>query len=119
MTDFVEVNSGMASRFEEYVGGGKVTYEVEHIWADHYDRHTDEFQHPADFAEHRNRIGDLLLLPKSFNASYGGKPYSDKLDHYFSQNLLAKSLHPNCYQHNPGFLKMSRGSMIFTTFLGS
>ena len=105
MTDYIEVASGMASRFEEYVGGGGVTYEVEHIWADHFDRHTDEFEHPADFAEQRNRIGGLLLLPKSFNASYGDKPYPDKLEHYFSQNLLAKSLHPNCYEHNPGFVR--------------
>jgi hypothetical protein len=47
----------------------KPRYEVEHVWADHLEQHTDEFQHPADFAEHRNRIGGLLLLPKSFNAS--------------------------------------------------
>lgn len=103
LTDFLEVGSGMASRYIEYVGGGGVNYEVEHIWADDFDRHTDEFKHPSDFAEHRNRIGGLLLLPKSFNASYGGKPYAEKLEHYFSQNLLAKSLHPNCYIHNPGF----------------
>ena len=38
--------------------------------------------HPADFAEHRNRIGGLLLLPKSFNASYGDLPYDEKLPHY-------------------------------------
>jgi len=105
MTDYVEVGSGMASRFEELAGGGNVTYEVEHIWADHFERHTDEFEHPADFSEHRNRIGGLLLLPKSFNASYGDRPYSEKLEHYFSQNLLAKSLHTNCYKHNPGFMR--------------
>lgn len=105
ITDYIEAQSGMASRFEEFVGGGNVTYEVEHIWADNFDRHKDKFQHPADFFEHRNRIGGLLLLPKSFNASYGADPYSDKLEHYFSQNLLAKSLHPKCYEHNPGFMR--------------
>lgn len=105
ITDYIEVQSGMASRFEEYVGSGGVAYEVEHIWADHFERHTDEFAHPADFTEHRNRIGDLLLLPKSFNASYSDKPYTEKLDHYFSQNLLAKSLHHKCYEHNPGFVR--------------
>ena len=30
----------------------------------------DEFKNEHDFAEHRNRVGGLLLLPKSFNASY-------------------------------------------------
>ena len=83
---------------------GKTRYEVEHIWADHWERHTAEFTHPADFAEHRNRIGGLLLLPKSFNASYGDLNYSDKLPHYNTQNLLARSLHPQCYERNPGFL---------------
>jgi hypothetical protein len=48
----------------------------------------------SDFQEHRNRIGGLLLLPKSFNASYGDLPYAEKREHYFGQNLLAKSLHP-------------------------
>jgi hypothetical protein len=50
--------------------------------------------HPADFAAYRNRIGALLLLPKSFNASYGDLPYQEKLSHYNSPNLLARSLHP-------------------------
>lgn len=106
MTDFIEVRAGMASRFAEYIGSGNVAYEVEHIWADKFARHQDEFNHPEDFKEQRNRIGGLLLLPKSFNASYGDKTYKEKLDHYFSQNLLAKSLHPKCYEHNPGFLKV-------------
>jgi len=70
LTDYVEVRSGLASRYLDYVGEGKSRYEVEHIWADHSERHADDFGHPADFAEHRNRIGGLLLLPKSFNASY-------------------------------------------------
>lgn len=53
----------------------------------------------------RNRIGGLLLLPKSFNASYGDLPYEEKLPHYFSQNLLARSLHEKCYENNPGFIR--------------
>lgn len=105
LTDFVETRSGQPSRYLDYVSEGKTRYEVEHIWADHAERHTDEFDHPADFAEYRNRIGGLLLLPKSFNASYGDLSYADKLPHYNSQNLLARSLHPQCYEHNPGFLR--------------
>jgi hypothetical protein len=84
---------------------GKKRYEIEHIWANHPERHKDEFSHPSDFATMRNRIGGLLLLPKSFNASYGDLPYEEKLPHYHGQNLLARSLHPTCYENNPGFLK--------------
>lgn len=65
-----------------------------------------EFPSEQAFADQRNRFGGLLLLPKDFNASYGDKPYADKLQHYFGQNLLAKSLHPKCYEHNPTFLRL-------------
>jgi hypothetical protein len=105
LTDYVEIQSGQPSRYLELVSEGGTRYEVEHIWADHPERHSDEFSHPADFVEHRNRIGGLLLLPKSFNASYGDLPYEEKLRHYYAQNLLARSLNPQCYDHNPGFLR--------------
>lgn len=110
MTDFIERESGIPSRFEEYVASGKNKYEIEHIWANHFERHLDEFGHEADFQEFRNRIGGLLILPKSFNASYSDKPYQEKLKHYFGQNLLAKSLHKDCYEHNPGFLRFIKES---------
>ncbi|MBI9051847.1 MAG: DUF262 domain-containing protein [Anaerolineaceae bacterium] len=105
MTDYVEIKSGLHSHYLDYVAEGRNRYEVEHIWADHAERHTDEFSHPQDFSEFRNRIGGLLLLPKSFNGSYGDLPYEEKLPHYNTQNLLARSLHPLCYERNPGFLR--------------
>lgn len=106
MTDYIETGSGQTSRYEEYIQRrGKNGYEVEHIWANHPERHEDEFSHPTEFAEYRNRIGGLFLLPKSFNASYGDKPYADKREHYFGQNLLVRSLHEKAYEHNPGFRK--------------
>src|SRR3984893_12536021 len=110
LTDYVETQSGQPSRYLDYVSDGKARYEVDHIWADHPERYTDEFSHPADFAELRNRIGGLLLLPKSFNASFGDLTYEDKLPHYNTQNLLARSLHPLCYDHNPGFLNFVQRS---------
>jgi len=105
MTDYIETGSGLASHYAEYMAQGKKRYEIEHVWANHPERHQDEFAHPSDFAAARNRIGGLLLLPKSFNASYGDLPYEEKLPHYFGQNLLARSLHPKCYENNPGFLR--------------
>lgn len=117
ITDFVERESGLPSRYVEYVSNGKARYEVEHIWADHFEDHQDEFSHPADFAEYRNRIGDLLLLPKSFNASYGDLPYEKKREHYLKQNLLAQSLHPMCYERNPGFLAfIQRSALPFKSY---
>lgn len=104
MTDYIETRSGRSSRYAEYITRrGKNGYEVEHIWANHFERHSDEFGHPTDFAEYRNRIGGLLLLPKSFNASYGDLPYAKKREHYLKQNLLAQSLHELAYENDPGF----------------
>lgn len=110
LTDYVETQSGQASRYPEYVGEGKTRYEVEHIWANHPGRHSDEFGHESDFQAHRNRIGGLLLLPKSFNASYGDLVYEKKLPHYRGQNLLAQSLHPETYGRNPGFVGFIKSS---------
>lgn len=110
MTDYITVGSGQASNYAEITNGANVKYEVEHIWADHFKQHTDEFSHEADFARHRNRIGDLLLLPKQFNASYNDDPYEKKLPYYFGQNLLAGSLSPQSYSKNPGFIAFAKSS---------
>jgi hypothetical protein len=111
ITQYIEQESGVPSTFEQYVTrNARNPFEVEHIWADKYQRHTDEFAGPNEFAAYRNRFGDLLLLPKSFNASFGDKPYAEKLPHYYGQNLLAKSLNDQCYQSNPGFLAFKHRS---------
>ena len=104
MTAELEQASGMDSTAAKYLVEGRGRYEIEHIWADHYARHRDEFASQADFSDYRNRFGGLLLLPKSFNASYGDLTYPKKRKHYVSQNLLAWSLHEQCYERNPGFL---------------
>jgi len=105
ITDYLETQSGYAPRYLEYAKRGRQNaYEIEHIWADHPERHSGEFAHKNDFAEYRNRLGDLLLLPKSFNASFGDKTYEEKRPHYVGQNLLARTLCSEAYQNNPGFL---------------
>ena len=114
MTDYIEVRGGLASRFVEYMAEGrKDGYEVEHIWADHWEQHKDEFTHQADFEEYRNRLGGLLLLPKTFNASYGDLTYGEKLPHYLKQNLLAQSLNPSAYDRNPPLKKIIQAGLPF------
>ncbi len=112
LTDFVEMQSDrLPSRYHEYIQrGGNDAYEIEHIWADHPDRHAEEFEHPENFRRDRDRIGGLLLLPKGFNASFGDMEYTAKLEHYYGQNLLAKSLHERAYENNPGFVTFARNS---------
>lgn len=84
--------------------------EVEHIWANHFERHTDEFSNKEDFAITRNNIGDLLVLPKPFNAAYNDATYEEKVVQYFSQNILAQTLNKEKYTTNPGFVKFKKES---------
>lgn len=69
--------------------------------ADKYERYTLEFPAEPDFDEHRNRIGGLLLLPRSFNRSYGDLPFEEKRRHYLQQNVLAQTFHEQAYDRNP------------------
>lgn len=117
-THWLEEQSGQPGRYLEYIiRSGKNAYEIEHLWANHFERHTDEFTHVQEFSDHRDKVGGLVLLPKKINASLNDKPYSDKLEHYQSENLLARSLHPMCYVHNPGFLKLKeQTSLPFKAF---
>ena len=91
--------------------------EIEHIWADHFEQHADEVRDRAEFVTVRNSIGDLLVLPKSFNASYGDDPFEQKVQHYIEQNILAQTLHPNKYACNPGFMAyVSRTGLPFRPY---
>jgi hypothetical protein len=111
ITHHIESQSGMPSRFEDYVARNvRKPFEIEHIWADKPGRHRDEFPHAADFGEYRNRIGGLILLQRGTNQSFNDATYEEKLRHYEQQNLLARSLGPTCYEKNPNFLNYLRRS---------
>ena len=90
----------------------KPDIEVEHIWSNHFEQHADEFTTKDEFDNYRNNIGDLLVLPKSFNASYNDAPYDVKVQQYFSQNILAQTLNSKKYQNNPNFLKFKNNSSL-------
>lgn len=109
ITGFVEKQSGASNTFSTYfVSPGTKPYEVEHIWADKFDEHRDEFEQQHEFDNYRNRIGDLVLLPQGTNQSYGAMSYTEKVEHYLKENLLVKSLHPKTYENNPNFLGMAQ-----------
>ena len=110
ITDYVGMQTGDPTRYTEYMYNPNDPYQIEHVWANKPERHADEFDHPEDFRRHRNRIGGLLLLPRSFNAAYGAKLYEKKYHPYFGQNILAQSLHEHAYQNNPKFLEFKERS---------
>jgi hypothetical protein len=104
ITAYIEQGTGTMTTFQTYSEnpGGK-PFEVEHIWADDFESHTDEFKEKNDFSNWRNSIGALVLLPNGTNQSYNDKPYTEKIVHYQKENLLASSLCPLTYQNNPNF----------------
>lgn len=107
ITAWCELQAGMSTNFVTYYQptSGK-PFEVEHIWADKFSRHKDEFEQEHEFQNYRNRLGDLVLLPRGTNQSYGDQPYEQKKSHYVKENLLVKSLCPLAYENNPNFLKL-------------
>lgn len=107
ITAWLEQKADMGTSFETYYqpSQGK-PFEIEHIWANKFSRHADEFEHEVDFQEYRNRIGGLVLLPRGTNQSYGDLPYEQKQEHYIKENLLVKSLCPLTYANNPNFVRL-------------
>ena len=105
ITSYVEVNSGRPDLFDTYVDRQeRNSMDIEHIWADNYLTHGAEFQNSEEFQEFRNNIAGLLLLPADVNRSYQDRPFQEKSPYYAQQNLLAASLTPEAYHHQPQFL---------------
>src|SRR5207248_2903578 len=78
ITCHIEQQCGIESDFYTYVSREiKKPFEIEHIWADKYERHRDEFASEKDFNDYRNRLGGLILLQRGFNQSFGDKPYHE------------------------------------------
>jgi uncharacterized protein with ParB-like and HNH nuclease domain len=109
VTGFLDQKAGASTNFTTYfLSPGSKPFEVEHIWANKFSEHRDEFEQQHEFDNYRNRIGDLLLLPQGTNQSYGAKTYAEKVEHYLKENVLAKSLHPMAYENNPNFTGMAQ-----------
>jgi hypothetical protein len=59
---------GIPSRFEDYMPNTiKKPFQIEHIWADNFEEHKDEFEQRDEFYNYRNRIGALVLVHKGTN----------------------------------------------------
>jgi hypothetical protein len=80
-------------------------FEIEHIWANKFEQHRDEFEQLNDFQRWRDNIGALILLPQGTNQSFSSDKYEDKIEHYLKENTYAQTLHPMYYSRNPNFLK--------------
>lgn len=98
ITHYIQQESNVLSNIEHLI-----QMDIEHIWPDKFEWYRDEFDQRDEFSSTRNTLGGLLLLPKGANQSFNKDRYEKKLPHYLKHNLLAQSLHANCYQKNPDF----------------
>lgn len=105
-TSYVNVLMGNPSHFEEYVDRkcqGN-TYDIEHILPDKYEDYKDSFKDYDDFEATRNQIGNLILLTRDKNRSYQAMKYTEKVQKYAGDNILAQALNDTAYTNNPQFL---------------
>lgn len=105
ITSFVDNQVGKDTNYVTYHQPKGKQYQIEHIWGDKFEEHTDEFDQITVFQEWRNKIGALILIPVGTNQSYSSDIYDIKKEHYLKENTYAQTLHPNFYHKNPNFLK--------------
>lgn len=105
-TSYVNVLMGNPSHFEEYVERKRQgnTYDIEHILPDKYEDYENSFTDYEDFESTRNQIGNLILLTRDKNRSYQAMKYSEKVQKYAGDNILAQALNDTAYTNNPKFL---------------
>jgi hypothetical protein len=81
------------------------TFDIEHLLCEKYDTSklpiSHGFSDAKDYAESRNLLGALVLLPRGRNRSLQGLAYHEKLDAYSTENILCQSLGKNLYLNNP------------------
>lgn len=103
LTAFVQTRCGMPDESGNYLDEHR-PFEIEHVWANQFERFQPETRTRPEFDSQRNRLGALLLLHKSDNASYQDLPYSQKVEYYQRQNHLAASMHVKHRERNPRFV---------------
>lgn len=105
-TSYVNVLMGNPSHFEDYVDRKRQgnTYDIEHILPDKYEDYKESFTDYDDFEYTRNQIGNLILLTRDRNRSYQAMKYSEKVQKYIGDNILAQALNGTAYTNNPKFL---------------
>lgn len=105
ITSYLDNLVGKDTTYGTYHHPSGRAFEIEHIWANKFEEHRDEFEQENDFQDWRNSVGALILLPTGTNQSFSSDVYEDKLEHYLKENTYAQTLHPTYYKKNPNFLK--------------
>ncbi len=104
ITAFTDAGSGRPDPFPALVDRNqKNPFDIEHIWANDFAQHQGAFATAQEFAEMRDTVPALLLLPADVNRSLQDQPYSYKVQKYASHHLYTASLSPSAYLNQPQF----------------
>lgn len=112
ISSYVDGLVGKDVSYTQYFSPKGKPFEIEHIWADKFEEHKNEFEQITDFQTWRNNIGALILLPQGTNQSFNSDKYADKREHYIKENTYAQTLHEKYYEKNPNFIKSEQAKDI-------
>ncbi|MFD7294963.1 DUF262 domain-containing protein [Streptomyces sp. NPDC059897] len=104
LTTYVETGCERRADITDYLSPDR-TWQIEHLYANHPKRHASDNIDEVTFRAWRNRLGVLVLLTASDNASYGDLPLAEKTQRlYARQNVLTAVLSPG-YRRNATAVK--------------
>ncbi|MET8276245.1 DUF262 domain-containing protein [Streptomyces sp. NPDC005096] len=118
LTAYVETQTGKPDLIADYLSRER-TWQIEHLYANHPERHTHETSGPVAFRVWRARLGVLVLLRQPDNASYNDLPLDTKRRRYARENALAAILAPEYRKNNPAlrtFIARHRIDSFFREF---
>lgn len=119
LADYLERAVDQTSKvgFADYVDRTRDsrTFDIEHMIAhDMAEANLDiagaqgqSFASTSEFASARNSIGGLILLPRGRNRSMRAMAYSEKLQRYSNENILAQTLTAPFYLNQPNWARFS------------
>jgi len=117
LTAYVESGCKVDVGAEHYLHS-PYPWQVEHVFANHPERYSAEIPDPVTFRSLRARLGVLLLLPSSDNASFNDAPYDEKIGYYSRHNRLAAILDPTSQRRNPSVRNFVTKNGLGTLFHG-
>jgi hypothetical protein len=106
-TSYINIKVGYQSDFEKYIDRNSNTpYDIEHILPDDYESYREFFNDEEDFKNYRQKVGNLIILTRDKNRSYQDMNYSQKVEQYANDNILAQALNPLIYNNSPHFKQL-------------
>ncbi|EOC1338421.1 DUF262 domain-containing protein [Cronobacter dublinensis] len=127
LADYLElgIDSTSAVGFKTYADRtlDNRTFDIEHLISDQFIKVNEmlhaagknQFSSLSEFNSVRNNIGGLILLPRSRNRSMKDMMYTEKLERYSGENVLAQTLCEQFYLNQPNYNKFKESTGVNCT----